>query len=108
MGSSCIRALSNNPSSPVGFSGAKNRWGRNQLLSLHLFGAGLVGVQSISSLFDPSSLATIGGGVPEPGREGKPKTGLTRVITGFEDRDRERRASCSEIAGNFGTVGVSV
>lgn len=114
--SSCIRALlSKRHSRPVGCSGAKNRCGRSsgevspsELWCLPLVlrlevPVGLVGVQSISS----SPISLVVGGVTVVGFiEETPKIGLTWAITGFEERDRVARASCSGRVGDLGMCGV--
>lgn len=87
----------------MGFSGTKNRWGLNQEASLPAFpeaSPGVVGVQSISSSFD--ALFT---GV-EPCKEGRPNTGLTCAIIGFDDRESDPNTSCSGKVGKVVVVGV--
>ena len=105
------RVRSNNPSRPVGCSGAKNVWGRSHDPSpLPLFctsrpGLLLVGVQSIASA------SGSGWGVLTPvegSRDGTPKTGRVGDITGCEDSERAARRSGSGIglgAGDARCVG---
>lgn len=103
--------LSNNPSSPVGFSGAKNRCGRSQLSSSDAVVffvneepfSGFVGVQSISSSLTSGFRGVCTGAACI---EGKPNTWLTRDITGLDDKDKDSSASCSESSGGggFGVV----
>lgn len=93
---------SNRPSSPVGFSGAKNCCGRSQdaassvsLPTLLLYGVAFmfVGVQSI-----PSSLSSCETGVgmfEGESRDGSPNTGLDEVMTGLLERERDARRSGS-------------
>lgn len=114
-----MRVLSNSPSRPVGFSGAKNRWGRNQsLLSFSATFAVValpkvdivsecVGVQSISSSFRFfSRRAGVWGMAEGPCKEGMPKTGFECAIMGLDDRDRACKVSSSIDDGNLGLVGV--
>ena len=90
------RVRSNNPSRPVGCSGAKNVWGRSHDPSpLPLFctsrpGLLWVGVQSIAS-----ASGSGWGVLLEGSRDGTPNTGRMGDITGFEESERVARRSGS-------------
>ena len=114
-GGSANTALLNNPSSPVGSSGAKNlcllstsssspspcrEWtgadpARRNGFTLSFFGEGFVGVQSIASGSSTSFSSTGGAGFWS---EGEPKIGFVRIVAKglFESvKEPNRSDSCA-------------